>query len=507
MKDTNRKGSAAIELAETRTSTPYLAKDQPRRLVGRTNGRKLVMALILVLSLQVCVAAEEKTTAETGNSGSTQPTQAELDAQKRRLEREADALEQARKNCEVILDEIKNVKEPDSAKEDKSTEVALLAAKLANAQAQYTEFTDPRKPPADFGKAVTELAEAARAVRFGLMTLADDLSEEEELLDEEQLRTLPRPLARKLSGKGHGRTAIAKPSSDKVERLVIGLKSFLQGPDAAHLKTGPQSLLPSFDEATKQVASLPEAIKKYLGQVSAARTALLREDQTLVETEIKGLKEAEKANQDQQNRLLKQLGTLEQQQTYLDSRLMYILLCMMGTVLAMLVILRWRGDRVSELIVRERTAVEILSIGMFLSTIMYLSAARYIEKTILGTLLGTLAGYLFTRRSGQSLMPDETVPAPVPAPAPVPGTPSLPKFDATTNTLSLSALPPRTDFLKVFFRDTTTGTNEELGTTKTKEFVIPAGKLTSGKTYELFFAASNATGDSKPGPALKVSVP
>lgn len=477
---------------------PRLTKDQPYPFSCRNFKRnKLLVALVLALSIRIS-AADESTSAAPGNGGATQLTQAELDAQKRKLEREADTLEQSRKNCEDLLDDIKHYQETEKTEDDKSAEIALLSSKLSNAQTQYASFTDLSKPPRDLPKSISELSVAFRTLRTRLaLTGSGDVS-----LDDERLRTVPRQLARELVNKAKAaqtRSKPDRPSLDKVQSLVEQLETFAQQPDAAHLKTGAQSLLTLFDDATKQVASLPEAVKKYLAELSAVTTAVLREYETLLETEINRIKEAQKTNQDQQNRLLKQLGTLEQQQTYLDSRLMYILLCMMGTVLAMLVIVRWRGDRVSELIVRERTAVEILSIGMFLSTIMYLSAARYIEKTILGTLLGTLAGYLFTRRS-QSSTPDET------PTIQAPGIPSQPAFDQTTRTLSLRALPPRTDFLKAFIRDTTTGASEELGTTQTKEFVIAADKLKPGNTYELSFTASNATGDSKPGPPLKVTV-
>jgi hypothetical protein len=192
-----------------------------------------------------------------------------------------------------------------------------------------------------------------------------------------------------------------------------------------------------------------------------------------------------------------------QLQTSVADNLHSIFWGIVAAIIAVLVILRWKADEQSMLMIRERTAVEMLSIGMFLVTVLFLGAGGFIEKSTLGTLLGTLAGYLFTRRSGT---PAAEATQAEGAARNLPVQPGKPAYAPATKTISLPAMPKNAKFITAFCHPSTGGPETILGSSTTKEIICDTSKLTPG-SYKAWVVASGAGGTSQPSAEFDLDIP
>jgi hypothetical protein len=182
-----------------------------------------------------------------------------------------------------------------------------------------------------------------------------------------------------------------------------------------------------------------------------------------------------------------------------SSNLLYIFIGFLVTILATLIILRSRGDEISLLMIRERTAVELLSIGMFLATVLFLGAGAFLERATLGTLLGTLAGYLFTRRPSQpspSIVDDTS--------ELTPERPAKPSWNVTTKVLSLSTLPKNTRVVSAFARSKAGGEVLLLGMSGSAEIKCDTTKAVPNSTYEVWIVPTNGDKTGPPSPMIEV---
>jgi hypothetical protein len=141
----------------------------------------------------------------------------------------------------------------------------------------------------------------------------------------------------------------------------------------------------------------------------------------------------------------------------------------------------------------------LLSIGLFLITVLFLGAGGFIEKATLGTLLGTLAGYLFTRRSSPGTLLETG------SGGALPEMPATPSYTAASQMVSLPAMPRDATFVTAYAKPVAGGPVITLGHSPNKELTLPAGKLTTGTAYELWFTATNARGETKPGPHITLT--
>ncbi len=82
----------------------------------------------------------------------------------------------------------------------------------------------------------------------------------------------------------------------------------------------------------------------------------------------------------------------------LDQSLSIAIYLMIGTLLLMFVLLRFFKSEEIKGLIEHRTLVEIVSIAFILLTIIILGTGEKIGTETLGTLLGTIAGYIFARR-------------------------------------------------------------------------------------------------------------
>jgi hypothetical protein len=206
-------------------------------------------------------------------------------------------------------------------------------------------------------------------------------------------------------------------------------------------------------------------------------------------------KTKEEAALDQQIR--KKEESQEGRQDRVSKNLQPVFWGIMGAIIFTIVALRIRSDEQSLLMVRERTAAEMLSIGMFLMTILFLGTGEFLQKETLGTLLGTLAGYLFTRRASEKRGGDDKIEQPE--------QPVAPEVDATAKTIR-AKLPKGANYMSVFARDPAGGNEQFLGTITGAAFDVGQTSLAKGKQYAVWLVAHGAGGVSPASPPALIQL-
>jgi hypothetical protein len=84
-----------------------------------------------------------------------------------------------------------------------------------------------------------------------------------------------------------------------------------------------------------------------------------------------------------------------------DQRLVIAVYLMIGAAVALFLALWILPAGVAELVVKRRSLVEIIGTAFMLVTVIILATGNHLSKEILGTLLGTIAGYIFGRAGQQ----------------------------------------------------------------------------------------------------------
>ena len=136
------------------------------------------------------------------------------------------------------------------------------------------------------------------------------------------------------------------------------------------------------------------------------------------------LKEAATVLQEQQKQKQEEKQKEERRERAINEGLVNAIYLMIGALLLLFAVLRFfTPDIARELIVR-RSLVEVIGIAFMLITIIILGTGEKLTAEILGTLLGTIAGYLFARtvqRNGGAPAPANATPGGTAPAAPAPG--------------------------------------------------------------------------------------
>ena len=234
--------------------------------------------------------------------------------------------------------------------------------------------------------------------------------------------------------------------------------------------------------------------KEKSGQTLSDAQSVLTAELTKVQQRIS----AETAELDSDNKELRsrELG----QASLVSGNLIWIFIGIVVTIIAVLLILRVNSDDQSLLMIRERTAFELFATGMFLVTVIVLATGNLVEKTVLGTLLGTLAGYLFTRRGSSAPTTSDQK-------APERRRPKKPSFEQTDGKIRVPTLEKDTDYYEIYARDATkpTGSATVIGLSSEQEFEIPAS-VKRGITYQVWIVGKNVTGESPPSESILVKL-
>lgn len=83
--------------------------------------------------------------------------------------------------------------------------------------------------------------------------------------------------------------------------------------------------------------------------------------------------------------------------------LVYAVYGMIISIIVLFVLLRWYPANLTDLIVEQRVIVEVLSMGFLLVTVIILGSAKLIQGEGLAGLLGTIAGYIFAKKTADML--------------------------------------------------------------------------------------------------------
>jgi hypothetical protein len=261
----------------------------------------------------------------------------------------------------------------------------------------------------------------------------------------------------------------------------------------------PQTLAAAEAELSTKLQE--SAVNFAKNNVAANHTALAAV-KTTASTELDRANKAIEAKGKEEDALDEQIrkreDTQEGRQDRVSKNLQPIFWGIMGAILVTMIVLRVRSDEQSLLMVRERTAVEMLSIGMFLMTILFLGTGEFLQKETLGTLLGTLAGYLFTRRASEQRQEKDVSSTSIEAPA-------KPTIDDGGKTIAIS-LPKGADYLSVFARDLGTGAEHFLGATSEPRFDLTKTALAKGNQYAVWLVAHGPGGASRPSASQLITL-
>lgn len=171
----------------------------------------------------------------------------------------------------------------------------------------------------------------------------------------------------------------------------------------AETKDLPNRTKKFFEEFRKQYVPILEAVAKCLQEANDARKA---EAASLNQQ----LSEIDKEQSARAENVDKRQGTL-------TNNLIYTEVLMILAIIAAMFYLRFYSERLAITMVQERTLGDLLGMGLLLVTIIFLATGEFVDKSALVTLLGTIAGYIFARRSGGAASRDESsAAAALPAP-------------------------------------------------------------------------------------------
>jgi Flp pilus assembly protein TadB len=145
------------------------------------------------------------------------------------------------------------------------------------------------------------------------------------------------------------------------------------------------------------VTKLRERVESFLSKVDARCSALI------------SLRKQKLDELGKQERILdKQVALAEEQQqakkegeqAAIDTKLVWAVFLMIAAIVAMFLTLRVFPESLATIIVTERTAIELLSMGFLLLTVIILGTGKVVKGDALGPILGAIAGYIFGRKEG-----------------------------------------------------------------------------------------------------------
>jgi|GEM_PF-2661615 len=171
--------------------------------------------------------------------------------------------------------------------------------------------------------------------------------------------------------------------------------------------------------ARQEIKSLtPAAIEQSFNKFKQDRLAYVAGMLTRFKAEI----DARTARRDELAKTLaeldKSLQEQKQQQGALDRSLVWAVYGMIAALTILFLSLKTFSSDVAGKVVENRSLVEVMSMAFMLLTIIILGTGGKIGQETLGTLLGTIAGYIFGRKLGETSQqqPQQQHPTPPPPP-------------------------------------------------------------------------------------------
>ena len=154
----------------------------------------------------------------------------------------------------------------------------------------------------------------------------------------------------------------------------------------------PEALKKSFNEQSQAFKTYTDQLLDSLNAKYDAQTKQIDESQQAERTANEGLV---KLDAGQQAALVKK-GEL-------DKSLVTAVYFMIGSIVLIFLSLRIFPEKLAGSIITERTMIELLSMGFLLLTVIILATGEQLAKEAVGTLLGTIAGYIFGRKVSEPI--------------------------------------------------------------------------------------------------------
>lgn len=157
--------------------------------------------------------------------------------------------------------------------------------------------------------------------------------------------------------------------------------------------------------------------ERNLGEIEKEAPQIFKDNKrkvmSLLEEGLKSLSNTENSRNQEFSENQSRLQLLEdsfkeekERQEVLDQKLAFAIWFMIGALVILFISLRAFSDELTKAIIENRTLVEVVSMAFMLLTIIILGTGKKIGTETLGTLLGTIAGYIFGRRTGNTQGPN-----------------------------------------------------------------------------------------------------
>lgn len=148
----------------------------------------------------------------------------------------------------------------------------------------------------------------------------------------------------------------------------------------------------------QQISSLFQINEIYKQNILQAKNALSQM--------LTGLQTENKTIDNQINEVEKQLGELDDRlssgSASLDFQLIIAVYMMIFALLALFLGVRFLPQQTADKVIESRSLVEVVSMAFLLLTIIILGTGEKMPKEAIGTLLGSIAGYIFGRKMSDS---------------------------------------------------------------------------------------------------------
>jgi hypothetical protein len=356
--------------------------------------KKYISNLILaagILGLSAVYAADDQS-----SDASSTPTIV-LEERYKEIQEERKALKKVMRDLSPIIVVIKsaegNIKKKELSKSDVENSITLIKSAITKLKSL------PAGTEIERGNPVWE--EFARSYqRFSEISSIDTESELSELQAYlpndrfgEQIRSrtdADRVLSRIIA---RIRTNDASNSNEEHKALSllydqVGFRNEIKKVDIEVHITNAQTYLSAISETTI-IASFESSKNQILQTLTSLALELRKEIESREALNKRLLEELGEINQ--------QLETKRTKQTIIDQGLIFAVYGMIGVLLLMFLSLRIFHSDVALELIKRRALIEVVGMAFMLITIIILGTGGKINTETLGTLLGTIAGYIFGR--------------------------------------------------------------------------------------------------------------
>lgn len=185
------------------------------------------------------------------------------------------------------------------------------------------------------------------------------------------------------------------PALDETARLEQEI-----GTKLGQARLSVEAVAARLDVIASDLTSCDDSLKS-LGEQAKKFTLAAKEFETKVGEVVRNVQERLKVTQARKSAIEAALSDRDSglNQFQINQYLVYAVYGMVISIVALFVLLRWYPDSLTELIVEQRVFVEILSMGFLLLTVIILGSGKLITGEGLAGLLGTIAGYIFAKKT------------------------------------------------------------------------------------------------------------